>query len=62
MAIDVYLQIEGIKGESQDSAHQGWFECTAVHWSIERPRSATSSTAAGHTAERNTSRYNSRMC
>ena len=24
MAIDVYLQIDGIKGESQDSGHQGW--------------------------------------
>ena len=24
MATDVYLQIDGIKGESQDSAHQGW--------------------------------------
>ena len=24
MAIDVYLQIDGIKGESADSAHQGW--------------------------------------
>ena len=33
MAIDVYLQIEGIKGESQDLAHQGWIECTEVHWS-----------------------------
>ena len=27
MAIDVYLQIEGIKGESGDSKHQGWIEC-----------------------------------
>jgi type VI secretion system secreted protein Hcp len=26
MAIDAYLQIDGIKGESQDSAHQGWIE------------------------------------
>lgn len=52
MAIDVYLQIDGIKGESQDSAHQGWIECTEVHWSVIQPRSATASTAGGHTAER----------
>jgi type VI secretion system secreted protein Hcp len=39
MAIDVYLQIDGIRGES-------------VSWSISQPKSATSSTGGGHTAER----------
>lgn len=52
MAIDVYLQIDGIKGESGDSKHQGWIECTSVQWSILQPRSATASTGGGHTAER----------
>lgn len=52
MAIDVYLQIDGIKGESQDDKHQGWIECQAVHWGLTQPRSATSSTGGGHTAER----------
>jgi type VI secretion system secreted protein Hcp len=52
MAIDVYLQIEGIKGDSTDSGHAGWIECEAVSWSISQPKSATSSTAGGHTAER----------
>lgn len=52
MAIDVYLQIEGIKGESQDSAHQGWIELTSAHWGVVQPRSATVSTGGGHTAER----------
>lgn len=52
MAIDVYLQIDGIKGESMDSRHQGWIECDSVNWSISQPRSATASTAGGHTAER----------
>lgn len=52
MAIDVYLQIEGIKGESQDSKHQGWIECQSVHWGILQPKSATVSTGGGHTAER----------
>lgn len=52
MAIDVYLQIEGIKGESADSAHQGWIEITSVHWGVTQPRSASVSTAGGHSAER----------
>lgn len=52
MAIDVYLQIEGIKGESADSAHQGWIELVSVHMGVIQPRSATASTAGGHSAER----------
>ena len=52
MAIDVYLQIEGIKGESADSNHPAWIECTSVHWGMTQPRSATASTGGGHTAER----------
>jgi type VI secretion system secreted protein Hcp len=52
MALDVYLQIEGIKGESTDSKHQGWIEVSGVHWAIHQPRSASASTGGGHTAER----------
>jgi type VI secretion system secreted protein Hcp len=52
MAIDVYLQIDGIKGESTDDAHKGWIECEGVNWSLTQPKSATASTAGGHTAER----------
>ena len=52
MAIDVYLQIDGIKGESQDDKHKDWIECETVHWGIHQPKSATSSTGGGHTAER----------
>jgi type VI secretion system secreted protein Hcp len=52
MAIDVYLQIDGIKGESQDSGHQGWIEISSAHWGVIQPRSATASTGGGHTAER----------
>lgn len=52
MAIDVYLQIEGIKGESADSAHQGWIELDSAHFGVTQPRSATASTGGGHTAER----------
>jgi len=52
MAIDVYLQIDGIKGESMDDKHKDWIECTGVHWSISQPKSACSSSSGGHTAER----------
>ena len=52
MAIDAYLQIDGIKGESQDDAHKEWIEVTGVHWGVHQPRSATASTGGGHTAER----------
>ena len=52
MAIDVYLQIDGIKGESTDDKHPGWIECKSVNWEVLQPKSATASTGGGHTAER----------
>ena len=52
MAIDVYLQIDGIKGESTDDRHRDWIECKSVSWELRQPRAATASTGGGHTAER----------
>lgn len=52
MAIDVYLHIDGIKGESADDKHRDWIECKSVSWDVHQPRSATASTGGGHTAER----------
>ncbi|MDP3673449.1 MAG: type VI secretion system tube protein Hcp [Telluria sp.] len=52
MAIDVYLQIDGIKGESNDDRHKDWIECLSVQFGVTQPRSATASTGGGHTAER----------
>lgn len=52
MAIDVYLHIDGIRGESNDDRHKDWIECTSVIWGVHQPKSATSSTGGGHTAER----------
>jgi type VI secretion system secreted protein Hcp len=52
MAIDVYLQIDGIKGESADDRHRDWIECQTVQWDVAQPKSATASTGGGHTAER----------
>lgn len=50
MATDAYLQIDGIKGESADSGHQGWIELTSAHWGVTQPRSSSVSTAGGHTS------------
>jgi type VI secretion system secreted protein Hcp len=52
MAIDAYLEIDGIKGESSDDQHKGWIECESVSWSLHQPKSATASTSGGHSAER----------
>lgn len=52
MSLDVYLQIDGIKGESADSAHVGWIELMSAQWGVTQPKSATASTGGGHTAER----------
>lgn len=52
MAIDVYLQLEGIRGESADTVYTGWIECISAQWGVSQPKSATSSTAGGHSAER----------
>ena len=52
MAIDVYLQIDSIKGESSDSTHKDWIECKSLAWGVIQPKSATASTGGGHTAER----------
>ena len=52
MAIDVYLQIDGIKGESTDDKHKDWIEVQGVQWGVTQPKSATASTGGGHTAER----------
>ena len=52
MAIDVYVQIDGIKGESADDSHKDWIECQAVDFGVLQPKSATASTGGGHTAER----------
>lgn len=52
MASDLYLQIDGIKGESYDAGHMGWIEVDTVSWAVTQPKSATASTGGGHTAER----------
>ena len=51
---DIYVKFgnPAIKGESADKDHKDWIEVTSWSHSIKQPRSATASTAGGHTAER----------
>jgi type VI secretion system secreted protein Hcp len=52
MAVDLYLQLDGIKGESTDAQHKDWIECERASWLVTQPKSASSSSGGGHTAER----------
>jgi type VI secretion system secreted protein Hcp len=51
---DIYLKFTSpdIKGESQDKDHADWIEIESWSHQIVQPRSATASTAGGHTSER----------
>jgi type VI secretion system secreted protein Hcp len=52
MASDSYLQIDGIKGESTDSAHKDWIEILSWAHAISQPASATANSAGGGTSGR----------
>ena len=52
MAIDAYLKIEGISGESEDDKHKQWIEVSNVLYAINQPRAETVSTAGGLTSGR----------
>jgi type VI secretion system secreted protein Hcp len=52
MAVDAYLKIEGINGESEDDKHRNWIEVSNVMYAIHQPRAEVLSTAGGHTSGR----------
>jgi len=52
MAVDAYLQIDGIKGESTDERHRDWVEVSNVIYAVNQPRAESLSTAGGHTSGR----------
>ncbi|WUR15012.1 type VI secretion system tube protein Hcp [[Empedobacter] haloabium] len=52
MSADLYLRIDTVAGESADRDHQGWIEVDHVYFGVAQPKSATASSAGGHTAER----------
>jgi type VI secretion system secreted protein Hcp len=52
MAADVYLWIDGVKGESNDDKHKDWIELVAADWGVAQPTSGTVTTGGGHTIGR----------
>ncbi|MGB8928487.1 MAG: type VI secretion system tube protein Hcp, partial [Pantoea agglomerans] len=37
MAIDMYLKVDGITGESKDSNHTGWIDIDSFSWGASQP-------------------------
>ncbi|TFW34630.1 Hcp family type VI secretion system effector [Massilia horti] len=50
MALDAYLQLGDIKGDSTDDKHKAWIEVKNVDWGVTQPRAVSVSTAGGHTS------------
>jgi len=50
-AVDMFLKIEGIEGESQDKDHSGWIEIGSVSYAISAPSTSTTSGGATSKAE-----------
>jgi type VI secretion system secreted protein Hcp len=46
---DAYLQIDGIKGESQDDQHKDWIEVLSYSHKVTQPTSSTRSSVGGGT-------------
>lgn len=51
-SMHAFLQIDTIKGESQDADHKGWIEILDFDFDVLQPRSATASSIGGQTAAR----------
>jgi type VI secretion system secreted protein Hcp len=47
MATDIYLQLDGIKGESTDSKHKDWVEISSYTHKITQPASVTARSGGG---------------
>ena len=52
MAFDSFLKIEGIDGESSDSAHDKWIEIFSFSHGVSQPASGSVSSGGGRSAER----------
>lgn len=47
MALDMYLRIEGIKGESKDTNHKDWTDIESFTWGAEQPGSMNTGGGGG---------------
>lgn len=49
MAVDAYLQIDGVKGESTDDKHRDRIELAAASWGHKQAHNDRAGSAGGHT-------------
>ena len=47
MAIDMFMKVEGVNGESKDSNHKDWTNIESFDWGAEQPGSMTSGGGGG---------------
>lgn len=52
MALDAFIKIDGIEGESTDDRHPGWIEVISFETAQKQRISSTASSAGGASAER----------
>lgn len=52
MALDAFLKIDGIPGESTDDKHKDWIEVLTYNWAASQATSATASSSGGASFER----------
>ena len=47
MALDMFMRIEGVSGESKDSNHKSWTDIQSFSWGAEQPGSMSSGGGGG---------------
>lgn len=47
MALDMFMRIEGIRGESKDANHKDWTDIQSFRWGAEQPGSMSSGGGGG---------------
>ncbi|WP_017347166.1 Hcp family type VI secretion system effector [Pantoea sp. A4] len=47
MAIDMYLKVDGVTGESTDSNHTGWIDISSFSWGATQPNNTTTGGGGG---------------
>ena len=52
MAVDMFLKIEGVDGESTDDKHKAWIEVLSYSWGVTHPMSGTASSTGSLSAGR----------
>lgn len=52
MAVDDFLKIDGIEGESTDDKHKGWIEVLSYNWGVAQQASSTASSSGGGSTQR----------